>query len=462
MLNVKYFYVNRYFLRGSSDLAPIWSRLKKIVPLQTLKYTRAAVADSGISARVTKSQLEALTSTQSSIGIIFIMAKARFSKGLRRGSTKTETYSTLATRKDGRIQIIKDRVYDIANPQTVSQMQQRVIFATVASAAKHMYPLISISQEGETKPEYARQLFISQNIELLKRTIGKRVGLQNHYMSAFAPKNNDQLIPNSYQVSKGSLTVPEYLVPKTGEEVGGSSFAYGDYAYFGSHKTEGGVDTYDTKCGYVTIGETYTAADLWRIFFGLLPGDQLTFPQIAGDEVSQTMLQGSTIVDKTLVTTFAAPRLVLLSEMPADTITISQETTLPQIMAIMRAGVNADASFTKVVDAIVNAFAIDEVLENDWYYTVDAHYNEIFGVLDGTIRALGVILSRKDSNGKWQYSTSNLCCVWDFITQNSGADYFGFTLDNAISTYLPSVQTDANGNFLQRGGDADIVPESFG
>ena len=380
------------------------------------------------------------------------MAKARFCKGLRRGSTKTETYSTLATRKDGRIQIIKDRVTDIANPQTISQMQQRVIFATVTSAAKHMYPLISISQEGETKPEYARQMFISQNIELLKRTIGKRVGLENHYLSAFAPKGNTQLIPNSYQVSKGSLTVPAYLIPKTTEA--GSTF---QYSSFGKICNPDGTQ----QMGALTIGQTYNAEDIWRILFGLLPGDQLTFPQIAGDEIAQSMLQGSTVVDKTLVTTFAAPRLVLLSEMPATTITITANTTASEVVDILRGGVNDESSFTALVGNILDSLAIDEAVENEVFFTLDNVYNDTYGVLDGTIRALGVILSRKDSNGKWQYSTSNLCCAWDFISQNSGADYFGFTLDNAIATYLTSAQTDANGNFLQRGGNADIVPESF-
>lgn len=458
MLNVKYFYVNRYYLRGSSDLAPIWSRLKKFVPLPTMKYTLPAAAIPGSSARITKRQLEPVTSTQSSIGIIFIMAKARFSKGLRRGSTKTETYSTLATRKDGRIQIIKDRVYDIANPQTVSQMQQRVIFATVASAAKHMYPLISISQEGETKPEYARQLFISQNIELLKRTVGKRVGLQNHYLSAFAPKSNDQLIPNSYQVSKGSLTVPAYLVPKTTN--GGSSFQYSSYDGFGVI-TQDSEHPVNHQMGALVMGQTYNAADIWRILFGLLPGDQITVPQIAGDETAQSMIQGSTVVDKTLVTTFAAPRLVLLSEMPATTITFTENTIAEDVVAVLRTGIDEDSSFAALVDQIFESFIIDETVENDVFFRIDDSYDDVYGVLNGTIRALGVILSRKDSNGKWQYSTSNLCCAWDFISQNSGADYFGFTLDNAISTYLPTAQTDANGNFLQRGGDADIVPESF-
>lgn len=386
------------------------------------------------------------------------MAKARFCKGLRRGSTKTETYSTLATRKDGRIQIIKDRVTDIANPQTISQMQQRVIFATVASAAKHMYPLISISQQEETKPEYARQLFISQNVELLKRTIGKRVGLQNHYMSAFAPKNNDQLIPNSYQVSKGSLEVFDYFIPKTGSgDSVGTTFQYETFSAIVRKVGSSYLPTLPA----LTIGSTYTVEQLWKELFGLLPGDQLTFPQIAGYESAQVMSDGSNVVDKTLVTTFAAPRLVLKTDMPNTSITITSETTETEIRPLLEAGINDDSTYPELKTNIIDCFVHDEVDGDSTYFKIDGYYGDVFGVM-GDIRAIGVILSRKDANGKWQYSTSNLCCRWDFISQNSGADYFGFTLDNAISTYLPSAQTDANGNFLQRGGDSDIVPESFG
>ena len=388
------------------------------------------------------------------------MSKARWADGLRRGSTKTKTYSTLSTRKEGRVQIIKDRVYDVANPQTISQMQQRVIFGTVTSAAKHMYDLISISQEGETKPEYARQLFVSQNIELLKRTIGKRVGLQKHYMSAFAPKGNDQLIPNSYQVSKGSLTVPEFLVPKTGEDSGSSSFTYAVFDHFGIY-TEG-VGYNKSIQTPLVVGGTYNAEQLWNMLFGLQPGDQLTFPQIGGKETAQVLYSGSSeIIDKTLVTDFCAPRLVLKTEMPSTTITLSNQNMENGVRTILRGGINEDDSFETLVGKFIDNLRVDEVDENDVYYAMDGTYSQVLGVIDN-IRALGVILSRKDSNGKWQYSTCNLCCVWDFISQNSGADYFGFTLDNAISTYLATAQTDANGNFLQRGGESDIVPESFG
>lgn len=396
------------------------------------------------------------------------MAKARFCKGLRRGSTKTETYSTLATRKDGRIQIIKDRVTDITNPQTDAQMLNRVCFVTASQAAAKMYDIISISQEGESKPEYARQLFISQNTELLKKAAYKRVGLARHYRAAYAPKGNQQLIPNSYQVSKGSLTVSEYLIPKTGDEVGGSSFQYAMFDTMGVNVVNNGVTSFVTSIpNPVVIGSSYNAAQLWQLLFGLLPGDQLTFPQIYGSGVAQALYAGesedSAIEDKTLITQFCAPRIVLKTEMPTDTITITAQTTAEQVGAIMLAGVNQDDSFMSIVNSFIGWLAIAETQDNKMFFLIDSTYADSFGVNGReNLRALGVILSRYDSERqKWQYSTSNLVCVWDFLAQNSGADYFGFTVDNAIATYRAAVLANANGNFLQRGGTPDIVPASF-
>lgn len=394
------------------------------------------------------------------------MSKARWADGLRKGSTKTKTYSTLPTRKEGRIQIIKDRVYDVANPQSDAQMLHRVCFVTASQAAAKMYDIISISQEGESKPEYARKLFISQNTEFLKKAAYKRVGLARHYRAAYAPKGNQQLIPNSYQISKGSLTVPEYLIPKTGSRAGGASFEFAAYDDFGVNVVEGGVTRWNVEVASpLVLGTSYSVAQLWQMLFGLLPGDQLTFPQIYGDGVAQAMYAGeseeSAIEDKTLVTQFCAPRIVLLKEMPAVTGSITDDDT-SAIKAALLAGIDTEASYMPLANKLINALEVDEVQEDGAYLTVASKYDRIYGVGNGTLRALGVILSRYDSERqKWLYSTSNLVCVWDFLAQNSGEDYFGFTIDNAIATYRAAVTANANGNFLQRGGTPDIVPASF-
>lgn len=382
------------------------------------------------------------------IYFLFTMAKARFCKGLRRGSTKTETYSTLATRKDGRIQIIKDRVTDISNPQSDSQMRNRVIFATVTQAAALMASLITISREGVTKADFARQEFISENTKFLKSVAGRRVGTNLHYLAAFAPKNNTQLIPNGYIVSKGSLALPSILVPKT----------TGNKGAFGA----GTFDEIGTLHG-LPFGK-YTIAELWSLLFGLQPGDQLTFPQIYGSGIAQAMYDGveqsdANLVDKTLVTSFMAPRLVLKSEMPADEITISGSTTAAALIAELEYGIDSEHTFEGLDVSFLKGIAIDDTADDVLSLVNNDTYGEACGI--GTVdnlRAIGCILSRKDASGIWRYSTTQLICVWDFLGQNSGANYFGFTLENAIATYMKGMKTDSDGNFLQRGGEEDVVP----
>ena len=57
------------------------------------------------------------------------MAKSKSFFGLRKGSTKTLTFSVL----DGQ-QITKDRVTDVKNPRSKAQMEQRCILKTAALA----------------------------------------------------------------------------------------------------------------------------------------------------------------------------------------------------------------------------------------------------------------------------------------------------------------------------------------
>lgn len=59
------------------------------------------------------------------------MAKSKGFFALRKGSTKSLTYSVL----DG-MQITKDRVYDVKNPRTESQMRQRMLMTTVGEHTK--------------------------------------------------------------------------------------------------------------------------------------------------------------------------------------------------------------------------------------------------------------------------------------------------------------------------------------
>lgn len=369
------------------------------------------------------------------------MAHSKSFFGLRRGSTKSLTFQVLKGK-----QITKDRVDVVANPRTTLQMIQRVAFGTVTLAAEKMIDIIGISQQGVNDKTENRRRFVSRNVKLLS-TYAKSILAGGDIVAAFAPKGCTQLVPNSYQVSYGSLNVPALFVPKTASE-SGASFADDAYAKVG-------------KLTGLPFGE-YTLAQLYSTLFGLRAGDQLTFPQIFGGYGTEKELfngQGSTI-DKTLYTQFAAPRIVLKNEFPEQTITIDDNITAIEIIAFLKDAISEEDSWP-IYEAWLDAISIDDAADDILVLDIDTTYDLCFAANDDDpLLAIGCILSRKDtSTGKWQYSTSYLVCA--YAPALSDVNYWGFKLQNAIETHLPSVTTDGEGNFLQRGGSADIVPESF-
>lgn len=72
-----------------------------------------------------------------------IMARSKSFFGLRRGSTKELTFSTYRGQ-----QVTKSRVINVANPQTMGQMEQRLRLVQVANAAAKLKGLIDHSFEG--------------------------------------------------------------------------------------------------------------------------------------------------------------------------------------------------------------------------------------------------------------------------------------------------------------------------
>lgn len=268
--------------------------------------------------------------------------------------------------------------------------------------------------------------------------------------AAFAPKGNTQLIPNSYQLSKGSLPLHSALVPKVDSESAES--------FSGTAFKRVGV-----LASNVAFGE-YNHAQLWKMLFGLELGDQLTFPQIYGEGVAQALSGGSGYLDKTLYTDFCAPRLVLKESVDEEaTCTIDSDTTSEQLLGYMIEAVNEDATWFDA-ENILMYLKTQNVGQDSLDIILDRKYDDAFAINnDDPLRAIGCIRSHKDvSSRQWQYSTSNLVCVWaDNGRGLELSDYFGFTLANAIDTYKKNVILDSDGNFLQRGTDDNIVPPSF-
>lgn len=117
------------------------------------------------------------------------MAKSKSFFGLRKGSTKTMTYSVLKGQ-----QITKDRVTDVANPRTYSQMVQRMIFAQAVKFYKH-------AQQNFFKFAFERKKPLESDYNAFVRINAKNGVAVSHK----AYENNNYPSIGLYKLSEGSL-----------------------------------------------------------------------------------------------------------------------------------------------------------------------------------------------------------------------------------------------------------------
>lgn len=130
------------------------------------------------------------------------MAQSRGFFGLRKGSTKNFTFSSL----DGK-QITKERVSEVKNPRTEGQMRQRMLMTTVGAAYRYLKPIADHSFEGKTVGQKCMSEFNRLNLNKFKeasRNDASVVALNSY---------KDSLInPVAFILSKGSLGELPYAV----------------------------------------------------------------------------------------------------------------------------------------------------------------------------------------------------------------------------------------------------------
>ena len=119
------------------------------------------------------------------------MAQSKSFFGLRKGSTKTLTFSVL----NGK-QITKDRVYNVKNPQTLAQMQQRALMATAVTAYSKMKAICDHSFEGIEVGAKTMGEFIKNNLAVLSKAMPE-INVTEYKSQTFAE--------NKYMISKGTL-----------------------------------------------------------------------------------------------------------------------------------------------------------------------------------------------------------------------------------------------------------------
>lgn len=150
------------------------------------------------------------------------MAQSKSFFGLRKGSTKSLTFQVL----NGK-QITKDRVYNVKNPQSIAQMQQRALMATAVTAYSRLKEICDHSFEGVEVGSKSMAEFIKINLAKLSN-LAPNINITEYKSGVYAS--------NKYIVSKGTLVPPiienkgNFISIKTNVKDGGQGVTWGDVA----------------------------------------------------------------------------------------------------------------------------------------------------------------------------------------------------------------------------------------
>lgn len=129
------------------------------------------------------------------------MAKSKSFFGLRRGSTKTLTFSVF----NGK-QVTKDRVESVKNPRSLAQMVQRMCMATASAGYAAMKEIVDHSFEGVTYGLNNMSEFIRVNTKAIKESALDPANAK----FAFNPYQDRRLYGGQFIMSAGSASpIPE-------------------------------------------------------------------------------------------------------------------------------------------------------------------------------------------------------------------------------------------------------------
>lgn len=189
------------------------------------------------------------------------MSKGNMLLGHARGKVGDLVFS----RANGQ-QVVRARAAVVKNPQTQSQMIQRIILNTVAQAYSKMQPIVDHSFEGIPAGQKTMSAFMRTNINTLRGRVAAAIADPTQSLEevrAFVPIGSNGFASNAFRVSSGSLPA---LVPEVANNT-----------------------TATVALGGVTYAEILEALGLQR-------GDQLTFMMVTGTDMDSTLFHYSRII----------------------------------------------------------------------------------------------------------------------------------------------------------------------
>lgn len=127
-----------------------------------------------------------------------------------RGRVGSDVYSIGKDGKGKKQQVVRSLAETVANPQTQSQMQGRMIMSTVMQALATLRPIVDHSFDGVSGKQPNISEFISRNYSLIKADIAAHPSGDNHFgLVKYQEKGAKQ---GQYVISAGEAQLPASLV----------------------------------------------------------------------------------------------------------------------------------------------------------------------------------------------------------------------------------------------------------
>ena len=167
------------------------------------------------------------------------------------GHARGKVGSLVFSRSNGQ-QVVRARAEVIKNPQTESQMIQRILLQTAAQAYSRMQPIVDHSFEGIPAGQKSMSYFMKRTLSMLRATLAEVGTLEAAEPAVVALGTNYNAV-NPYPVAKGTLPPVNPSVVAAG------------------------------AAEFLVSGNTY--ADVINTF-GLQRGDQITFVAIEGTTIA--------------------------------------------------------------------------------------------------------------------------------------------------------------------------------
>ena len=373
--------------------------------------------------------------------------------------------------------IMREKKDQIKNPKTQKQVAQRIIFATVAQAAKLMKPIINHSYEGVAYGNKSIREFRKRNLNYLRNLAALDFADSSKGADArvfMTTRNVQALIPNKYIISTGSLAPCNIIIAK---------------------KVENSIPHLAIKVPGIIVPITNNKlriGDLITAVYGISNSDeQITLVTInkSADGFKYALNNDPEVPGWAIpYTTMNAKRLVV-----DNTFDFNEEITVTVQDGEIRESATLENRLIQVFDPEKSDASLLDYIEDriSWAYgdfsvhggALDANGNgyidevesaeeradyvdlgTIYGVTEtntnGAVYAAALVRSRYN-NGDWLRSESSMLMIYPLGYDSSDIKKLNFGLDwnAAPQAWDQSVQVAEDDRFLNEGGTGGQVGE---